>query len=548
MHSQRRYYGPKARPRLSPPGLMTPGHDRLPARRRPSAFGPQPARALHSTSAQQARPKPRRWLWVVAPLALLPVFVVVTVALVALGMLVLLGGRIYPGVSTGGVALGGLNEAEARAVLATEWGAILLRDGDRSLVVQAADLGITLDEAATAGRAYAQGREQGPWLSGVGGAVSIPPVIQVDDRRARGALEELAQAFAVPPENAGLRLENGQVVTVPPQNGRALDVEATLLRLQDATELADGVVEVVTRPVAPAITDVSALVEAAQAVLSQPLTIRVFDPVTGDSVDWTLPPEQWGSWLQAAIDPAQPTGLNLHLDEDALRQFIDSQAASVFDPVRYLKTDEVVESVQTALAAGSPRGYARVYHHDRQHVVQPGESLISIAWDYGVPYPWIQQANGGIQGVSAGQTIIIPSPDNFFEYPVVPNKRIVVSISQQHVWVYENGDLKWEWVASTGIPDSPTWPGVYQIISHVPNAYASNWNLYMPNFMGVYRPIPGADFVNGFHGFPTRGGSQLLWTNSLGRRVTYGCILLSDTNARQLYEWAEEGVVVEIRA
>ena len=72
--------------------------------------------------------------------------------------------------------------------------------------------------------------------------------------------------------------------------------------------------------------------------------------------------------------------------------------------------------------------------------------------------------------------------------------------------------------------------------------------LYMPNFMGVYQPVPGAAFTNGFHGFPTRGGGQLLWENSLGRKVTYGCILLHNNNMQQLYNWAEEGVVVEIQA
>jgi lipoprotein-anchoring transpeptidase ErfK/SrfK len=163
-----------------------------------------------------------------------------------------------------------------------------------------------------------------------------------------------------------------------------------------------------------------------------------------------------------------------------------------------------------------------------------------------VPYPWVQQANGGIQYVSAGQTITIPSPDNFFQYEPVKNKRIIVSISEQRVRVIENGQIKWDWAASTGINSSPTWPGIYQIISHYPNAYAGNWNLYMPQFMGVYQPIPGSDFTNGFHGFPTRGGGQILWENSIGTKVTYGCILLNNTNAKLLYDWAEEGVVVEI--
>jgi lipoprotein-anchoring transpeptidase ErfK/SrfK len=65
--------------------------------------------------------------------------------------------------------------------------------------------------------------------------------------------------------------------------------------------------------------------------------------------------------------------------------------------------------------------------------------------------------------------------------------------------------------------------------------------------MGIYRPVPASDFMNGIHGFPSRGGAQLLWTDDLGRRVTYGCILISSENAATLYTWAEAGVVVEIQ-
>lgn len=126
------------------------------------------------------------------------------------------------------------------------------------------------------------------------------------------------------------------------------------------------------------------------------------------------------------------------------------------------------------------------------------------------------------------------------------NKRIVVSLSEQRTWVYENGQLKWEWPSSTGISSSPTAPGIFQIQSHEPNAYAGIWDLWMPSFMGIYRPVPTSEFMNGFHGFPTRGNSQLLWTGDLGHPVTYGCVLLSSENAALLYEWAEDGVVVEV--
>jgi lipoprotein-anchoring transpeptidase ErfK/SrfK len=70
----------------------------------------------------------------------------------------------------------------------------------------------------------------------------------------------------------------------------------------------------------------------------------------------------------------------------------------------------------------------------------------------------------------------------------------------------------------------------------------------MPNFMGFYHPGPNMDLWNGFHGFPTRGGGYLLWSDDLGHPVTYGCVLLSLENAETLYNWAEEGVVVEVRS
>ncbi|HRV91553.1 MAG TPA: L,D-transpeptidase, partial [Anaerolineae bacterium] len=81
---------------------------------------------------------------------------------------------------------------------------------------------------------------------------------------------------------------------------------------------------------------------------------------------------------------------------------------------------------------------------------------------------------------------------------------------------------------------------------HETNAYAASWNLWMPDFIGIYRPVPTADFMNGFHGFPSRNGATLLWTNDLGHPVTYGCILVDSKHSGNLFEWAEAGVVVEI--
>lgn len=512
-------------------------------------LAPPPAYLPQRPPPRAAQRRNSRWhLWLLAGAL---AFGVMSCAAVSLMMGVIYTGGILPTVRAGGVNLGGMSVNEATGALQRDWQTITVRDGQRALQVSPADLGITLDANATAQEAYDYGRSDlSGALPGLLGHPEVAPVIRIDTGAAQVGLDNLATQIEQVPVNAGVAFVNGQVQATAPQAGRMLDTAATLANLQQnpGRVLADGMLELVMQSVQPAITDSTPMLEQARALLTRPLDIRVYDPITGDSVYWSAPPETWATWLTAQQDTNNPMGLSLTANGEAVAGYLDSQASGALDTSRYLKDDEAIASVQNAIANGGSEPIVRVYHHDGQHIVQSGETITSIAWDYGMPYLYIQEANGGLSSVSVGQSIMIPSPDVFLPFAVVPDKRIVVSISQQHAWVYENGALKWDWVASTGIPDSPTWPGIYQILSHEPNAYAGNWNLWMPNFMGVYKPIPGSDFTNGFHGFPTRGNSQLLWTNNLGTKVTYGCILLSNENAQLLYNWAEEGVVVEIQA
>lgn len=480
--------------------------------------------------------------------------VVIAFMVVGIGALFLFGSNtVLPGVRMAGIELGGMTETEATAALAAAWAnnGIVLRDENRVFPIDPATLGIELDAETSANTAIQYGRTQG----GIGGALraalgslDVSPAIRINTAVTEQALRELAPQIEIPPANAGVQVVNGSIEPRPAADGRALDVAGTLAPIQQnaAEALADGTLELAMIPIQPQIVDPAPVVAAASALLANPLEVRAFDPVTNDTLYWTVMPDTWVEWLTATTDPDQPLGLALSLDDTPVRAYLAGQQGEL-GANRYTDLDEGVDSIQNAIARSQTTAFVRVYHRDVEHVVQSGETIISIAYDYGIPYPYVQHANGGIEGVSVGQAITLPSHDVMLPLSVVFEKRIVVSMSEQRVRVYENGILQWDWLASTGITSSPTWPGIYQIISHEPNAYAANWDLWMPNFMGVYRPIPGTDFTNGFHGFPTRGNSQLLWTNSLGTRVTYGCILLSNENVQSLYDWAEEGVIVEIQ-
>jgi lipoprotein-anchoring transpeptidase ErfK/SrfK len=461
---------------------------------------------------------------------------------------------IMPGVQVLDVGLGGQTTAEAEATLAAHWQqrTITLAAGEATWSVSPDALGITLDAATTARAAYQQGRSLAPLERALrqGGRLTITPAWQIDPAVAEQALQALEPQLNVPPVNAGVRVVNGQVETTPALPGQALDVTATVTQLQQqaADAVLNGRFELITVPVEPTITDVSAVVARASQMLTSPLSLRAYDPVTNEAVTWAVAPEVWSTWLSLDVDPADMEHFTWTVDEEQARTYLEAQATTL-GAGRYVDTSAAATGVTTAVNSQNLDVRLRVYHHERQHAVQPGETIASIGQAYGMPYPWIQQANPGVgDSLGVGQTLTIPSPDVLLPLPVVENKRIVVSISQQRMWAYENGALKWEWPVSTGIASSPTSPGVFQIQSHEPNAYAGNWDLWMPNFMGIYRPVPTSDFMNGFHGFPTRGNSQLLWTGDLGHKVTYGCILISSDNAQLLYEWAEEGVVVEVQA
>ncbi len=122
-------------------------------------------------------------------------------------------------------------------------------------------------------------------------------------------------------------------------------------------------------------------------------------------------------------------------------------------------------------------------------------------------------------------------------------KYVLVSISEQHLYAYENGQLVYSFVASTGMGNS-TRVGMFQILDKIPNAYGANWDIWMPNWLGIYW---SGTLENGIHALPILPGGGRLWAGFLGTPISYGCVVLGVDESMQLYEWADVGTPVEIR-
>lgn len=123
-------------------------------------------------------------------------------------------------------------------------------------------------------------------------------------------------------------------------------------------------------------------------------------------------------------------------------------------------------------------------------------------------------------------------------------KKIEVSLSKQQVMVWENGKVIYTMKASTGKAPYLTRTGSFEILDKMPYAESSGLGWGMPYWMGIY--FAGGT-ENGFHAMARLKDGSVLSTSVLGRPATSGCIMLSDYDAKILYEWAPLGTPVIIR-
>ena len=123
------------------------------------------------------------------------------------------------------------------------------------------------------------------------------------------------------------------------------------------------------------------------------------------------------------------------------------------------------------------------------------------------------------------------------------SKYILVDISEQHMYVYDGDQLVYSFVASTGIENS-TRIGNFAVQSKIPNAYGSTWNIWMPNWLGIYW---SHGLENGIHALPILSNGATLWAGFLGRPVSFGCVVLGTYESKLLYDWAEIGTPVDIQ-
>lgn len=180
---------------------------------------------------------------------------------------------------------------------------------------------------------------------------------------------------------------------------------------------------------------------------------------------------------------------------------------------------------------------------EQVYVVQAGDTLTRIAQQFGSTVAELVDLNKIINpsAIYPGQTLRLMRTA-----PVMAGfgKRILVDISEQHLYAYEDEQLVFSYIASTGMAPTYTKAGQFQVQSKIDNAYGATWDIWMPFWLGIYY---AGSTENGIHALPIMSNGQTLWSGYLGTPISYGCVVLGTEEAETLYNWAPIGTPVTIQ-
>jgi len=121
-------------------------------------------------------------------------------------------------------------------------------------------------------------------------------------------------------------------------------------------------------------------------------------------------------------------------------------------------------------------------------------------------------------------------------------KKIVIDLSEQKLYLYENNKIVGEYLVSTGKPGMETPTGKFKIYTKNKKQWSKMASLWMPYWMMI-EPTKGI----GIHELPEWPNGYKEGLNHLGKPVSHGCIRLGVGAAEKVYNWAKLGIKVEIK-
>ncbi len=350
-------------------------------------------------------PGPSPWLVRLPVLFVTGVMLVVLLLVTAYGVYRLaFTDRIIPGVAAYGIEMGGMSPAQAVAALDDrftydESTVFTFRDGEQFWQVTAGELGVTLDAEMTAAQAHAIGHsgnlfadvvDQGlTWLNGR----AVTPVVRYDQGAAAAYLNTLADQINRPVLDASLVVNGRDIQTTPAQNGRSLDITATLGFLDNAilNLTPGGEIPLVIRETPPLAFDAEAAAAKARAALSGPVLLVADDGRGNPLGPWTVSLDQIAELLRVET-VLRPDGSRVYeviADVGVYQPALEGLAAGLIIPTQnarfhFDQTTGQLINIQSAIS-GRTLNVAETLGRLEAAIFNPTNRVVPLAFTYELP-------------------------------------------------------------------------------------------------------------------------------------------------------------------
>ncbi|MFI8631034.1 L,D-transpeptidase family protein [Microbacterium sp. NPDC077663] len=437
-------------------------------------------------------PRPRR-LWLKIGL---PVAAVVAAATVC--SLVL----IAPGTTAAGVPVGGQTVGMAADSISSRLSAIELSLGEGGPTVSAADLGASVDASALADEAFAGSPlwNVTSWFAEYGA-----PTVTLNAERAATTLRAALPGAYIDPTPATVRFQDGAYVSTPAVDGTGISLDAISAALASALVAGEPTATVAAAPEAVPATVTTSAAESAAERLNGMIAEAGF--YAGDDRAVPISAADLASWLTVEADTSGD--FTISADAAAIQLAVDKLPEVVNqDPV----TAEVLTSDAGEVLKTIVEG-------------QDGRVLGDTA---GVARDFADQLSQG----DASYTL----PADITPRETVSTVRLAeVDLSEQRLYLKENGKVVDTWLISSGRDGAVTFTGRYSI----------GWRTPLQDMTGTSRDTgtkytqPDVPWVMYFNGNQAFHGAY--WHNNFGNQMSAGCVNMPPALAKQLYDWMPDG-------
>lgn len=173
------------------------------------------------------------------------------------------------------------------------------------------------------------------------------------------------------------------------------------------------------------------------------------------------------------------------------------------------------------------------------YTVKSGDTLIGIAEKFKTDWKLLAEINYIYDPylIFIGQKIIIkgePLPLKAPEPDILDGKEIVVVLSQQRTYIFENGELVKTFIVSTGVSQFPTVTGKFRIKTKLEETRMTGPGYDLPN-------VPWTMYF--FESYAFHG---TYWHSNFGHPMSHGCVNMRTEDAEWLYHWADIGTDILI--